>query len=94
MMISISVTKNTPVAVEENKLRKEKKSWKMMENTLINLYCIDFFYCNKKIAKNRQELLHQININLINIVLFLYICISIMKYHKSHTYKNCKNNVV
>jgi len=33
-----------------------------MENTLINLYSTDFFYCNKKIAKNQPELLHQPNI--------------------------------
>jgi len=28
-----------------------------MENTSINLYCIDFFYHNEIIAKNRQEFL-------------------------------------
>jgi len=38
--------------------KDRKKSWKIMENSLVNLYCIDFFY-NLKIAKNRQELLHQ-----------------------------------
>jgi len=39
MMISVSVTKNAPVVVEENELRKDgKKSWKTMKNTLINLY--------------------------------------------------------
>jgi len=44
-------------------MRKDgKKSWKTMENISINLYCIDFFYCYKKIAKNRQELLHRPNI--------------------------------
>jgi len=48
--------------VEENELRKDKKkSWKTMENTLINLDCFDF-YCNKKIMKNWQELLHRPNI--------------------------------
>jgi len=39
--------------VEKDELRKDadgKKSWKTMENTSINLYCIDFF-C-KKIGKN------------------------------------------
>jgi len=58
-MILISVTKNSkrPAAVEEDELRKEKVSWKMMENTSINL---DFFYCNRKNAKNRQEILHLI----------------------------------
>jgi len=62
-MISISVTRR-PAVVEEDELRKdEKKSWKAMENTSINLYCIDFFYCNKKIAKklakNWQKFLHR-----------------------------------
>jgi len=41
--------KKCPAAVEKDKLRKdEKKSWKTMENISINLYYIDFFYCNKK----------------------------------------------
>jgi len=38
----------------------------MMENVSINLYLYIiisiFFYFNKKIAKNRQELLHRLNI--------------------------------
>jgi len=32
-------------------------------NTSINLYCIDFFYYNKKITKNQQKLLYQSNKN-------------------------------
>jgi len=34
-----------------------------MENISNNLYCTDFFYCIKKIVKNRQELLHYPNIH-------------------------------
>jgi len=34
-------------------LRKDKKKWKTMQNkSSINLYCIDFFYCNIKNCKN------------------------------------------
>jgi len=47
-VILISMTKNTPdaleEAVEENELHKDgKKTWKTMKNTSINLYCINFF---------------------------------------------------
>jgi len=35
-------------ATVKNELRKDGKKSKTMENILINLYCIDFFYCNKK----------------------------------------------
>jgi len=55
-MISISVSKNASNApqLEEDELQKDgKKSWKTMEDISINLYCIDFFYCNKKITKRR-----------------------------------------
>jgi len=53
-------------AAVEDELQKDGE--KVVENNgkyfhSINLYCINFFYCNKKIAKNRQELLHQSNIN-------------------------------
>jgi len=49
-MISISMIKNSgrPAAVEKDECGKIKKS---MENTSIDLYRIDIFYC-KKIAKN------------------------------------------
>jgi len=30
----------------------KKMSWKTTKNTLINLYCINFLYCNNKIVKN------------------------------------------
>jgi len=45
--------------VEEDELRKDgKKSWKTMENTSINLYCIDFFFIvMKRIVKKWQEFL-------------------------------------
>jgi len=44
-------------AVEEDELRKGGKQ-KILR---FNLYCINFFYCNKKIAKNWQKLLHRFN---------------------------------
>jgi len=54
VVISISVTKNVPndLQLEENELQKE--SWKTMKNISINLYWIDFFYCNKmqKVGNN------------------------------------------
>jgi len=38
------------VSVEEGKLQKDgKKLWKTIENTSNNLYCINFFYFNKKL---------------------------------------------
>jgi len=70
IMISIDKERSgRPAAMKENELRKDgKKSWKIMENTSINSYCIDFFYCNKKIVKNQEEeLLHQSNNIFLNI---------------------------
>jgi len=47
-----------PAAVEEeDELRKDGKT------TSINLYRINFFIVINKIVKNRQELLHRLNIN-------------------------------
>jgi len=55
MVISISLTLRLAV-IEEN------ERWgKCHEKYFINLYYIDFFYCNTKIAKNWQELLHRFN---------------------------------
>jgi len=46
-----------------------------MENTLINSYCIDFFYCNKKqiVKAIRQELLHRPNKIKINQSCMIYL---------------------
>jgi len=53
-----------PAAVKENELLIDgKKLWKTIKTTSVNLYCIDFFYCNKKVAKNWHELLHRSNKN-------------------------------
>jgi len=43
-----------PATVEENELWKDGKKLKTMENTSINLYCIDFIMIKKmqKIGKN------------------------------------------
>jgi len=57
MVIFISVTKNAP-DVPPCSCRKRwiAERWeKVVWNISINLYCIDFFYCNKnlqKISKN------------------------------------------
>jgi len=42
-----------PAAVKDKSQKDGKKSWKMMENTSINLllYCIDFFIVIKKSQK-------------------------------------------
>jgi len=54
-VISILVKERLAV-VKEDELRMMGKSrGKTMENTSINLYCIHFFYCNKKIVKNRTR---------------------------------------
>jgi len=52
--------KKRPAVVEEDKLRKTRKeSWKTMEKfRLIYIVLSIFLIVIKKIAKNRQELLH------------------------------------
>jgi len=46
------MTKNASDALQEkDKLRKDRKKWKSIENTSINLYCIDFFIVIKKSQK-------------------------------------------
>jgi len=68
-------------AVEEDELQKDgKKSWKTMENTSINLYCINFFstiikvLCWKK-QRNKNFIILTIllNITLIFYLLLIYI---------------------
>jgi len=51
--ISDKVRSKHPATVEEDELQKNwKKSWKTIENTLINLiYYIDFFIVIKKLQK-------------------------------------------
>jgi len=67
-VISISMTKNAPDAPQLwnrtncEKMRKNHgKRWKILRLIYIVLYCINFFIIIKKIAKNRQELLHRPN---------------------------------
>jgi len=59
----ISILVNSAARKKTNS-GKMKKSRKTIENTLINLYCIDFFYCNKKLQKIgfEKELLHLIKL--------------------------------
>jgi len=50
ILISNKECSEHSAAVKEDELWKDGK--KIVKNTLINLYYINYFYCNKKIAKN------------------------------------------
>jgi len=54
-----------------------------MENTSINLYCIDFFIVIKKIAKNRQEFLHRSNNSILIIQNFNILNYIFLRYLKN-----------
>jgi len=58
-----------------------------MENTSINLYCIDFFIVIKKIAKNRQEFLHRPNNSILIIQNFNILNFIFLRYLTFKKYK-------
>jgi len=74
MVFSISVTKNTLDALQLLEEDETVEKWKKMENTSINLYCIDFFFI---VIKKLQKFGKNFCIDLIKYQALYNVCIRI-----------------